>query len=172
MGFASAQPILQVGYIFLIWNNYQRRPRPSSHIPRQTAPGPNVTPALKRFERLDENRPGTGYWTDWKRAMLEIGIFGFIFLAAGYWAVLWTMGRRADVLHGEFVEGGAPPDEPVRATAAKPSVRPIFSEPPLQAATQVPPAKVALARPPAFRPERMELLLNSIKQDLDRLVQK
>ena len=159
--------ILQAGYIFL-----KHHPPTLSHIPRQTGAGSNVTPSLKRFERLDENRPLTGYWTDWKRAMLEIGILGFIFLAAGYWAVLWTMGRREDVLHGEFVEGGAPPDEPVRAAAAKPSVRPIFSEPPLQAAIAEAPAKAALARPPAFRPERMESLLNSIKQDLDRLVQK
>ena len=36
--------------------------------------------------------------------MFEIGIFFVIVLAVSYWAVLWTMGRREDVLHGEFVE--------------------------------------------------------------------
>jgi hypothetical protein len=35
--------------------------------------------------------------------MFEIGIFCVIFLAVAYWAVLWLMGRREDVLHGEFV---------------------------------------------------------------------
>jgi hypothetical protein len=33
--------------------------------------------------------------------MFEFGIFCVIFLAVAYWAVLWLMGRREDVLHGE-----------------------------------------------------------------------
>ena len=41
--------------------------------------------------------------------MFEIGIFSVIVLAVSYWAVLWVMGRREDVLHGEFVEGKAKP---------------------------------------------------------------
>jgi hypothetical protein len=41
--------------------------------------------------------------------MFEIGIFPLIFLAAAYWAVLWLMGRREDVLHGEFVEANRLP---------------------------------------------------------------
>ncbi|MFG3594003.1 hypothetical protein [Bradyrhizobium sp. RDI18] len=36
--------------------------------------------------------------------MFEIGIFCVIFLALSYWAILWLMGRRNDVLHGEFVK--------------------------------------------------------------------
>ena len=46
--------------------------------------------------------------------MFEISIFCVILLAISYWAVLWLMGRRADVLHGEFVETGTQPDEPAR----------------------------------------------------------
>ncbi len=36
--------------------------------------------------------------------MLEIGILVFLLLAGGYWVTLWIMGRRDDVLHGQFVE--------------------------------------------------------------------
>ena len=36
--------------------------------------------------------------------MLEIGILVFLLLAFGYWVTLWIMGRRDDVLHGQFVE--------------------------------------------------------------------
>ena len=56
--------------------------------------------------------------------MFEIGIFSVIVLAVSYWAVLWVMGRREDVLHGEFVEGKAEPDEPVRAISPEPQARP------------------------------------------------
>ena len=35
--------------------------------------------------------------------MLEIGIFSVILLAAGYWATMFVMGRRGDVIHGKFV---------------------------------------------------------------------
>ena len=35
--------------------------------------------------------------------MLEIGIFSVILLAAGYWATMFVMGRRDDVIHGKFV---------------------------------------------------------------------
>ena len=43
--------------------------------------------------------------------MFEIGIFCVIFLAVAYWAVLWLMGRREDVLHGEFVKSEPPAEE-------------------------------------------------------------
>jgi hypothetical protein len=36
--------------------------------------------------------------------MFEIGIFCVILLTAGYGVILWVMDRRADVLHGKFVE--------------------------------------------------------------------
>lgn len=91
--------------------------------------------------------------------MFEIGIFCVILLAVSYWAVLWLMGRREDVLHGEFVESEPHAQEPAR---------PVF--PPRPAL----PARPAEAAPeqPAFRPERLESLLNTIKQDLNQLVQK
>jgi hypothetical protein len=49
--------------------------------------------------------------------MFEIGIVCVIFLAVAYWAVLWLMGRREDVLHGEFVKSEPPVEEPVRPGA-------------------------------------------------------
>ncbi|MEO8318847.1 MAG: hypothetical protein ABJA75_00705 [Bradyrhizobium sp.] len=137
--------------------------------------------------------------------MFEIGIVCVIILAVAYWTVLWLMGRREDVLHGEFVEGKAEPKESVRATVAGPQVRPVFLERPAfparSASPERPtlaertasPARSALPKPPvfpkrptlperpaqatapeqpAFRPERLEKLLNSIKQDLNQLVQK
>jgi hypothetical protein len=94
------------------------------------------------------------------------------------------MGRREDVLHGEFVEPGAQPEEPVRSVFPKRSARParavrpvfpekpVIAEKPLQAAIAEQPVRTALAEQPAFRPERLESLLNSIKQDLNQLVRK
>jgi hypothetical protein len=116
--------------------------------------------------------------------MFEISIFCVILLAISYWAVLWTMGRREDVLHGEFVEPGARSEEPVRSVfPARPArseraVRPVFpekpviTEKPLQAAIAEQPVRAAMPEQPAFRPERLESLLNSIKQDLNQLVRK
>jgi hypothetical protein len=125
--------------------------------------------------------------------MFEIGIFCVIILAVSYWAVLWVMGRREDVLHGEFVNSEAQPGEPVRAAFPEPSVRPIFPERPAIPDRPVFPQRPSLSerpvlaehialpeRPvqaagpgqPAFRPERLEQLLASIKQDLNQLVQK
>ena len=100
--------------------------------------------------------------------MFEIGIFCVIFLAVSYWAVLWLMGRREDVLHGEFVESGPHADEPVRPVFPEPPifpkrpVRPVFPERPVHAAPEK----------PAFQQERLELLLNTIKQDLNQLARK
>jgi hypothetical protein len=125
--------------------------------------------------------------------MFEIGIFSVIVLAVSYWAVLWVMGRREDVLHGEFVEGKAKPGEPVRTNSPEPRVRPVFPErasiadSPIFPERASPPERPALAeriasaekpvqatapQQPAFRPERLEQLLASIKQDLNQLVQK
>jgi hypothetical protein len=94
--------------------------------------------------------------------MFEIGIFCVIFLAVAYWAVLWLMGRREDVLYGEFVKSEPPAEEPVRPVFAK---RPARSAPPER------PVEAAPA-PPPFRQERLESLLNTIKQDLNQLVRK
>jgi len=130
--------------------------------------------------------------------MFEISIFCVILLAISYWAVLWLMGRREDVLHGEFVKADAPADEAVRPEPAR-SVFPqrpalperpalpqrpaptVFSEKPVispkpaditKVADITKPLRAAVAEQQAFRPERLESLLNSIKQDLNQLVQK
>ena len=145
-------------------------------------------------------------------AMFEIIIICVILLAISYWAVLWVMGRREDVLHGEFVEAKAAGKEPPRSAFAdkgafhnqpapskaelsRPKVRPIFPEPPAAPTVSKPaetkqveppkpapvakqsiipeqPVRPAVPEPQAFRPERLESLLNSIKQDLNQLVQK
>lgn len=135
--------------------------------------------------------------------MFEIGIFSVIILAVSYWAVLWVMGRREDVLHGEFVKAdGQPAGETAQTVVAEPAVRPIFPDPaalaerpvfperttprpapakrPIHAerialpdrVTAEPARRVAAPEQPAFRPERMQELLASIKQDLNQLVQK
>jgi hypothetical protein len=77
--------------------------------------------------------------------MFEIGISCVIILAMAYWTVLWVMGRREDVLHGQFVEGHLEPDEPTRSI--------VPDQPP-------------------FRPELLQSLLTSIKRDLDQLTRK
>ena len=95
--------------------------------------------------------------------MFEIGIFCVIFLAVAYWAVLWLMGRREDVLHGEFVESEPPAEESVRPVFPKrPQVRTAVAARPVEAAPEQ----------PAFRQERLESLLNTIKKDLNQLVRK
>ncbi|QDW39446.1 hypothetical protein FFI89_021275 [Bradyrhizobium sp. KBS0727] len=117
--------------------------------------------------------------------MFEIGIFCVIFLAISYWAVLWLMGRREDVLHGEFVDGEAQSGEPAQAVIPEPPERPAFAERPvfperpslpqrpvLAERVALPARPVQAAAQPAFRPERLEQLLASIKQDLNQLVQK
>ncbi len=74
--------------------------------------------------------------------MFEISIICVIVLAVGYWVVLWTMGRRDDVLHGRFVhvEGG-----PEAAPVNLPPVSP---------------------KPRADSAESLQSLLTSIKRDL------
>jgi hypothetical protein len=70
--------------------------------------------------------------------MFELSIFWVIALAIGYWATLFLMGRREDVLQGDFVEG----KEQSEPTATQlPSVRPASAE-------------------------TLQSLLNVIKQDL------
>jgi hypothetical protein len=101
--------------------------------------------------------------------MFEIGIFCVILLAVSYWAVLWLMGRREDVLHGEFVDAGAPADEPGRPIFLERPVRAAFPEKPVIAEK---PVRAAGPEQPAFRPERLESLLNSIKRDPSQLVHK
>jgi hypothetical protein len=73
--------------------------------------------------------------------MFEIGIFCVILVAVGYWVTLWTMGRREDVLHGQFVQ--------VEAHAE-----------PAPEATPAPPPR------PLSNPEALQSLLASIKREL------
>ena len=86
--------------------------------------------------------------------MFEIGIFFVIFLAVSYWAVLWTMGRREDVLHGEFVEHDVLSDEPAQsaipAAIPKPPARRIFLDRPVfPTATDLFPSRLSdLSGPP------------------------
>ena len=128
--------------------------------------------------------------------MFEISIFCVILLAISYWAVLWVMGRREDVLHGEFVEAGAQAEEPVRSVFPERPARkvqavrqnlpekqvfpdkPVITEKPditekrVQTAIAEPAVQAVVPEQPAFRQERLESLLNSIKRDLNQLVQK
>jgi hypothetical protein len=46
--------------------------------------------------------------------MFEIAIFCIVIVAIAYSAFLWRMGRRDDVLHGEFI---APSSSPGRASS-------------------------------------------------------
>ena len=111
--------------------------------------------------------------------MFEIGIFFVIVLVVSYWAVLWTMGRREDVLHGEFVENDPQSNEPIQSSMPEPppifparsafTTRPVLPKRPMLPERR---ARAAVPDQPAFRPERLQSLLESIKQDLNQLVQK
>jgi hypothetical protein len=87
--------------------------------------------------------------------MLEIGILIFLVLAVGYWATLWIMGRRDDVLHGQFVEA----DSEDELTPAMATPSPLPSRP-----------KRALPKPipaePAPDEQALQSLLVSIKQEI------
>jgi hypothetical protein len=76
--------------------------------------------------------------------MFEIGVISIVVLAVGYWVTLWLMGRRDDVLHGDFVH-----DEDGVATAVGPD-QPFPSRPPFPA-KPIFPAKPALTRPSAVK---------------------
>ena len=85
--------------------------------------------------------------------MLEIGILVFLLLAGGYWVTLWIMGRRDDVLHGQFVEFEGE-DELVPAMATRSHVPTRRRrEPPISAE-------------PAPDDAALQSLLASIKQEL------
>src|SRR5271155_4749382 len=122
--------------------------------------------------------------------MIEIGIISIVVLAVGYWVTLWLMGRRDDVLHGDFVHnepgteaaaGSAPsvshfpasPPFPARPSLAEPSLaRPLLARPSLSKPSVMKPASTgasAYASPAPTLPEpsdTLQALLASIKQDL------
>jgi hypothetical protein len=92
--------------------------------------------------------------------MLEIGILVFLLLAVGYWAALRVMGRRNDVLHGQFVEFDGE-DAPAMATAAPvPQLSPVPRRPKWTA------PKPMIATTPAPDDAALQSLLLSIKQEL------
>jgi hypothetical protein len=90
--------------------------------------------------------------------MLEIGILVFILLAVGYWATLWLMGRRDDVLHGQFVEFDG--QDELAPAMAMPSQVPTGPKP------RLPSPKRPIATTPAPDGEALQSLLASIKQEL------
>jgi hypothetical protein len=87
--------------------------------------------------------------------MIEIGIFCVILLAAGYWATMFVMGRRDDVIHGKFVRAEEAGDFAPAAMQAPP-----FPKRPVKI---VQPA-IAEAKP--VNSAALESLLAAIQQDL------
>ena len=96
--------------------------------------------------------------------MLEIIICCVILFAVGYWAALWVMGRREDVLHGQFLEIKTRLETPAAAMPVPPPKVPSRPKvpPPAPPAIANPPAK---AQPPANGDE-LNSLLASLKQEL------
>src|ERR1700761_2487976 len=92
--------------------------------------------------------------------MIEIGIISIIVLAVGYLVTLWLMGRRDDVLHGDFVHA-----EPGAETAAL-SDQPFPARPPFPAKPMFPAkpppkptlAKAAVVKPAAAKPASAQAL--------------
>lgn len=97
--------------------------------------------------------------------MFEIGIFCVILLAAGYWATMFAMGRRDDVIHGKFVHKE---DEGAFAEAAMPDP-PQFPKRPVKAArpTSAVPTNDPIA--PPVSSEALQSLLAAIQQDLESI---
>ncbi|TYL87646.1 hypothetical protein [Bradyrhizobium cytisi] len=95
--------------------------------------------------------------------MLEIGIFCVILLAAGYWAAMYVMGRRDDVIHGKFVHTD---DEGAFTQPAMPAPPPRFPKRPVKAAESV---KSVPVNDPVAQPvssQALQSLLAAIQQDL------
>ena len=93
--------------------------------------------------------------------MLEIGIFCVIIVAAGYWATMFVMGRRDDVIHGKFVQSE---DEGAFTQPAMQGPPPFPKRP-----AKAQPAHVAPAHDPIAQPvssEALQSLLTAIQRDL------
>ena|ERR1700759_632268 len=91
--------------------------------------------------------------------MIEIGILVFLLLAAGYWTTLWLMGRREDVLHGQFVAADSEDELAPAMAAPLPALPPVPTRP--KRAT-----KLVIPAEPAPDAEALQSLLVSIKQEL------
>ncbi|WP_244562177.1 hypothetical protein [Bradyrhizobium lablabi] len=96
-----------------------------------------------------------------------------IALAIGYWATLFLMGRREDVLHGDFVEGKERPEPAATQlpTTQLPTTQLQTTQAPTTqlSTTQLPTMKAPTRQALKARPasvERLQSLLAAIKQDL------
>jgi hypothetical protein len=109
--------------------------------------------------------------------MLEISIFCVILFAIAYWATLFIMGRREDVLHGEFVEAepelvdaAMPASAPLPIFPPKPVIKPAIAPMPAPVAVTAPqpapPPAVATAPEKPANAEALQSLLVSLKQEL------
>jgi hypothetical protein len=94
--------------------------------------------------------------------MLELVVFCVILLAACYWATMFVMGRRDDVIHGKFVHTE---DSAAFAQSAMHTPMPPFPKRPVKAArpADVQPANVG-AEP--VNSDALQSLLAAIQQDL------
>jgi hypothetical protein len=93
--------------------------------------------------------------------MLEISVFCVILLAAGYWTTMFVMGRRDDVIHGNFVHAEEEGDV---APAAMPAPPP-FPKRTVKAAPNVS-AQPAIAEARPVNSAALQSLLAAIQQDL------
>jgi hypothetical protein len=109
--------------------------------------------------------------------MLEISIFCVILFAIAYWATLFIMGRREDVLHGEFVEPQPELAETALPASAPapifpPRPRPVIGPKPTPVAVAAhAPAVVATAPEKPASAEALQSLLKSLKQELKNAAQ-
>ncbi|WP_407112686.1 hypothetical protein [Bradyrhizobium sp. LMG 9283] len=93
--------------------------------------------------------------------MLEIGIFCVILLAAGYWVAMFVMGRRDDVIHGNFVHTE---DQGDFARPSMPTPPPPFPKRPVKAPQPASQPPVPDSKPVSS--EALQSLLAAIQQDL------
>jgi hypothetical protein len=97
--------------------------------------------------------------------MFEIGIFCVILIAAAYSATLWFMGRKEDVLHGEFVQTEPQPVQPSLQAALPPTPQKPAPQKTLQ------PSPPPMLQPKTLQqpanPENLQSLLEIIKRDLN-----
>jgi hypothetical protein len=105
--------------------------------------------------------------------MFEIAVFCVILFAVGYWATLFIVGRRDDVLHGEFVEAQPEPELAAAGAPTPPVPEFVVQRARVPAAmTQSASAPAPAAPAPAFakmppaNTEALQSLLVSLKREL------